>query len=309
MARRRRPHESRTTTTAAAALLGLAFSGSAAEALRPDFLSRNNNAHPASVAVQHHCSFPPGPGSSGDRSLALAALSPSGRRGARVWRLEAAGYGPAFGQETEEDDEETAAAAAAAATTARNTRLIQTAAAVRMATTQKAMSAAAEGQESREQGKTNETGRKRAMLRRMRRRAKAKIKAIPTLKLDSSGERGGATKKSGMKNSSKKPKPRINIGRRSDADTAPVEGNSSGDRRRGGQRKRNSKRKSKSKSRGWGVGAVGSAVFGRPVRFVRRNLDTCKSFVSSRERIHWASLFMATYILSTSVVPRLPTST
>lgn len=182
-----------------------------------------------------------------------------------------------------------------------------------MAATEKAMSAAAAaaatavsaGREGRDQGTANETGRKRAMLRRMRRRAKAKIKSIPALMVDSSysvGGRRGETEKSGEHNHTA-----------ADAGAAAVKGNSSsGNKRgRGGQKRRRrkkikSKSERKSKDRNWGVGAVGSAVFGRPVRFVRRNVDACKSFVGSRERIHWASLFMATYILSTSVVPRLP---
>lgn len=287
MARRRRPREWQIRT--AATLLSLAFSRSATEGL---LASSSNafakNAHSGAVtrAVQHHhhyhCSIP----ESGHR-IALSAVTPSGRRSARVWRLGAASCGDARG-----DDEN---AAAAAAITARNTRLVQAAAALRMAATERAMSAAP-ADESQQQGQdqNREVGKKRAMLRRMRRRAKARIKAIPARVLDSSPGDGRATT-SGAKN---RPRPRVRSGRRSNSSSNNSGGvaDSDGECLDGRSRQR----------RRWGVGAVGSAVFGAPTRFVRRKADACKSFVTSRQRVHWASLVMATYIFVTSVIPRLP---
>lgn len=123
-----------------------------------------------------------------------------------------------------------------------------------------------------------EGNRSSSSLRRMRQRAKAKIKAIPGV-LDPSG--AGRKKKRGSANKVKKKAGNINKG----ADDGEPDRPS------------------------WGPGALGSAlcsaVFGRPVRFFQRKVDACKSFVASRERIHWASLGMATYIITTSVVPRL----
>lgn len=300
MARRRRPREWHTRT--AATLLSLAFSRSTTEGL----LTSSSNAfakNAGSRSVQHHqqehhhhCSIP-----SNSNRIALSAVSPGGRRGARVWRLEAARYGAAGG-----DDEGAAAAAA------RNTRLIQAAAAAAAgnAATEKAMpekampaAPADGGQQQQGQDQDRDVGKKRAMLRRMRRRAKAKIKAIPARVLDSSpGGRRAETSR--VKNA---PRALIGFGGNSGSGSGSsshskgVEGAAdSGGEGRGGRRRRR---------RGWGAGAVGSAVFGTPASFVRRKVAACKSFVTSRERVHWASLAMATYIFTTSVVPRLPAGT
>eukprot|EP00752_Nemacystus_decipiens_P006860 g6162.t1 len=137
------------------------------------------------------------------------------------------------------------------------------------------------------------------MLRRMRRRAKAKIRAIPARALDSSpgGLRPDTT---GVKD---RWRAQVGFGggsrsSGSSSDCRDVAGVvDSGGEGRGGHRRQR---------KGWDVGAVGSAVLGTPVRFVRRKVGACKSFVTSRERIHWASLAMAAYIFTTSVVPRLP---
>lgn len=291
MARRRRPREWQTRT--AATLLGLAFSRSAAEAL---LTSSSNafakNTHPSAAAVQqHYCSLPAG---SGHNRIALSAAPPGGRHGARVWRL-----GPARTGTTEDDDE----GADAAAVTARNTRLVQAAAAVRMAATaDKAMSAtpaeADQGQHQRGRDQGEEEGKKRAVLRRVRRRAKAKIKAIPARILDSSSP-GGRRRRSKKTSGKKRPQRArlFSFGRRSSESGGVAGVADGGGEDRGGRGRQR---------RSWGVGAVGSAVFGTPARFVRRKVDACKSFVTSRDRVHWASLAMAVYIFATSVAPRVP---
>lgn len=284
MARRRRPRELQTRT--AATLLSLAFSSSTGEAL----LTSSSNAlakdaHSRAVAVQHHCSIP----GSGHR-IALSAVPPSRRRGACAWRPGAAALG-AIGS----DDE-------GAAITVRYTRLVQAAAVLRMAAADKAVSAGpADKGQQQGQDQDRYVGKKRAMLRRMRRRAKAKIKTIPTPArvLDSPPGGGGRRAKiSGVKN---RPRARIDFGRSgggsggSRDEAGVADGGGEG---RGGDRRQ---------KRSLGVGAVGSAVFGTPARFVRRKVYACRSFVASLPRVHWASLAMAMYIFTTSVVPRLPT--
>lgn len=46
--------------------------------------------------------------------------------------------------------------------------------------------------------------------------------------------------------------------------------------------------------------AVGRIVVRKPLGYFRRKTNSCKSFIASRERIHWVSLVMATYIIATS---------
>lgn len=46
-------------------------------------------------------------------------------------------------------------------------------------------------------------------------------------------------------------------------------------------------------------------AWGRPVRFVRGRALACKLFLATRRPIHWASFWMATYIATTAVVPKL----
>lgn len=135
-------------------------------------------------------------------------------------------------------------------------------------------------------GKEGNRGFSSSSLRRMRQRAKAKIKAMPAV-LDPAGAGRKKVLGSSVKNKVDK----------MEAGNINKEGADDGGEPAVGRR------------RSWGPGAVGSAlcsaVFGRPVRFFQRRVDACKSFVASRERVHWASLAMATYIVTTSVVPRL----
>lgn len=103
---------------------------------------------------------------------------------------------------------------------------------------------------------------KRAALRRMRRKTKAKIKAIP---VGSSSRRDGWKDRNRFFN--------VNF---ADARAATASG-----------------------LRNWG-GAVGNVVVRKPLGYFRRKADSCRSFIASRERIHWVSLAMATYIIATS---------
>ncbi|CAM9716163.1 unnamed protein product, partial [Hapterophycus canaliculatus] len=298
MARCRRPRER--PATAAVAILGLALSRSTTEALRPTSLlsSRKTASGGAVAAVQHRSSFP----AVGVRgSTVLAALPSSGQRGALVWRLEAAGYGPAFGQRDGSEDEENAAAAAAAA--AKNKRLIQRAAAAAAArATGSEVSTAMSAGCQQDKQQREETGKKRQMVRRVRRRAKAKIQAILPDDTCSSAhvERGAAVPSAATRT--------INTAVTGSGSASSASSASSGVAEEasviGGSTKSSSGRRKK--RRNWGVGAVGDVVVGRPSRYVRRKIDRCKSYIGSRQRVHWASLAMATYIFATSVVPRLP---
>ena len=109
---------------------------------------------------------------------------------------------------------------------------------------------------------------KRAALRRMRRKERAKIKVIP----DASNSKKG---------SNRVVREKVQNVKMTEA-TAPVV----------------------SSRRGWGAG-VRDTVVGKPLRFLGRNLDACRAFIASRERIHWVSLGMAIYIASSSLRPRL----
>lgn len=46
-------------------------------------------------------------------------------------------------------------------------------------------------------------------------------------------------------------------------------------------------------------------VWGAPTRFVNRRVAAFKSFLASRRLTHWANLWMAAYIATTIVFPRL----
>lgn len=101
---------------------------------------------------------------------------------------------------------------------------------------------------------SRELTEKRAALRRMRRKTKAKIKAIP---VGSSIQRDGSRVRNRFFN--------INV---ADARAATA--------------------------------AVGNVVVRKPLGYFRRKANSCKSFIASRERVHWVSLAMATYIIATS---------
>ncbi|CAM9867084.1 unnamed protein product, partial [Scytosiphon promiscuus] len=271
MARCRRPRER--PATAAVAILGLALSRTTTEALQPTSLLSSRKTASEVVpagAVEPRPSFPV---VGGRPSTALAAFPSSARRGAHDWRIGAAGYGPAFGHRDGSEDEETAAAADDdddGVAASKNKRLIQRAAAAARATGSEARRAMTAGHQQ-DQQQREEAGRKPSMVRRIRRRAKAKIRAIPAGEAPSSANvEGGAA--------------------------VPAAANRNPETVRGQKKKR----------RTWGFAAVGDAVVGRPSRLVRRKVDGCKSFIGSRQRVHWASLAMATYIFATSVVPRLP---
>eukprot|EP00903_Cladosiphon_okamuranus_P006910 g6725.t1 len=139
-----------------------------------------------------------------------------------------------------------------------------------------------------EQDRDRDVGKKKAMPRRMRRRARAKIKATPV------ATRGQPAKMGDVTNG---PRARIGFGGSigGSRDVAGV-ADDCGEGRGGRRRQR----------RSWGVGAIGSAVFRTPARFAGRKVRACKSFVTSRQPVHWASLAMAAYIFTTSLVPRLP---
>lgn len=137
----------------------------------------------------------------------------------------------------------------------------------------------------------DEEGRKRTARRLMRRRANAKIRAIPA---SASATRGAVTD-----NRVARPKQDKEEASRHEKQTAS--------RRR--TRTDHSSSPSPSKSGGgpksWGI-AICNAVLERPKRYVKGRVDACKLFVATRERVHWASLGMALYIASTTVVPRIP---
>ncbi|CBN77984.1 trypsin-like serine protease [Ectocarpus siliculosus] len=294
----RRKNREINTATAVASLLGLALSRSTAEALRPAFVGSGSNApHGAAKAasgaagsVQHHCSLLP---ARRGGSIARAARPYGNREYARILRLRAAGYGAAFGQgdgkekEDEEEKEEEDVAA-------KSKRLLQRAAA--------AVRTADQGQQRDQGEQEGERMRKRDVFRRRRRRANAKIQAVPVL--DSSCEQtaGGGSAEA----------PILNFGQRGRSRNSSSGACSSGaavDVAAAGGGHGSSKIEPKKDRRRWGPAAVGSAVFVTPVRFVRRKVDDCRSFVVSRERVHWASLAMASYIFATSVLPRLPAGT
>lgn len=284
------------TATAVASLLGLALSRSTAEALRPAFVGPGSNApHVAAKAASgaagsvQHCSLLP---ARRGGSIARAARPYGNREYARILRLRAAGYGAAFGQgdgekkDEEEKEEEDVAA--------KNKRLLQRAAA--------AVRTADQGQQRDQGEQEGERMRKRDVFRRRRRRANAKIQAVPVL--DSSCEQtaGGGSAEAPILNFGRRGRSR-NSSSGASSSSAAVHVAAAGD---GGG---SSKIEPKKDRRRWGPAAVGSAVFVTPVRFVRRKVDDCRSFVVSRERVHWASLAMASYIFATSVLPRLPAGT
>lgn len=296
---RRRPRERR----AATALLTFVLSRSTARALCPASLARTSNALLASGAR------PPVVGASGASSLPCgravhrdgrAATTVSGEGAARSCRLQAAGYGTAFGtgrsgdddgdsdgDEQEGGNESDAAAAAAAATAGAEAR------------TPAAPAAPAAPSEL---GNHSEGALKNPLLHRIRRRSKAKIKATPAAAaLDHAAspraKRAAAASGNGSIKEMKNKKRRLKAKGRNI--NMAGGGGRSGSGRGGdltGEREPMS----------WPA-AVCSAVFGTPARLVQRRVDACKSFVASRERVHWASLGMAVYILTTSVVPRLGT--
>lgn len=51
--------------------------------------------------------------------------------------------------------------------------------------------------------------------------------------------------------------------------------------------------------------AVGDVVWGRPARYVRGRVEACRVFLVSRRRIHWLTVGMAAYIVTTTVAPRV----
>ncbi len=302
MNRRRRPREFHTTT--AAALLGLAFSRSMAEALRPPlpFAGAAPGSGAAVLVQQQRCA--PLPRS--EARTAPPAARPGGRHDARFFRLQAAGHGAALGQ-AEGDDEP-------AASSARNTPpLIQQqqqqqqqqqriAAGLRTAATEEGQQTGVDPDE--------EAGGKRTLLRRARRRANAKIKAVPAGVLDASAAAGANATRGLTNTASSSGSGGVSGGGGGGGGGGPTNGGSVGEvaARVGSGESRGTKEKT-ARRRGGTVGAVCGAVIGTPARFVRERVDTCKQFVKSRERVHWANLAMAAYIFTTSVVPRLPTGT
>ncbi|CAM9693783.1 unnamed protein product [Ectocarpus sp. 13 AM-2016] len=300
MNHRRRKREIN-NATAVASLLGLALSRSTSEALRPAFVGPVINApHVSAKAASgaagsvQHCSLLP---VRRDGSIGRAARSYGNRECARILRLRAAGYGAAFGRgdgkekEDEEEKEEEDVAA-------KNKRLLERAAAAVRTADQGRQRDQGEQGENMRQGERME---KRDVFGRRRRRANAKIQAVPVL--DSSCEltAGGGSPEA----------PILNFGRRGGSCNSNSGASSSGvvDVATAGGGGGSGKIEPKMDRRRWGPAAVGSAIFGMPMRFVRRKVDDCRSFVVSRERVHWASLAMASYIFATSVLPRLPAGT
>lgn len=294
---RRRPRERRAT----AALLALVLSRPAARALCPSSLARTNNSNALRASTRPQTAATGATSSSLPRGRASHLGGRSTVAGAgRSWRLQAAGYGTAFGagrndDDGSDDDEQergdesdtqmsAAAATAAAATAAADARA---AAAARAAPSE-----------------VGNDSLKPSVLQRMRRRSKAKIKAstpsAAVLEPASSrrSKRAAAAPPRISSNSTRENKKRrikgkgrnINLAGSGDRDGGSGRGLKTGGRER----------------KSW-AGAVCNAVFGTPKRFVQRRVEACKAFVESRERVHWASLGMAIYILTTSVVPRLGT--
>lgn len=294
---RRRPRERRAT----AALLALVLSRPAARALCPSSLARTNNSNALRASTRPQTAATGATSSSLPRGRASHLGGRSTVAGAGTsWRLQAAGYGTAFGagrndDDGSDDDEQergdesdtqmsAAAATAAAATAAADARA---AAAARAAPSE-----------------VGNDSLKPSVLQRMRRRSKAKIKAstpsAAVLEPASSrrSKRAAAAPPRISSNSTRENKKRrikgkgrnINLAGSGDRDGGSGRGLKTGGRER----------------KSW-AGAVCNAVFGTPKRFVQRRVEACKAFVESRERVHWASLGMAIYILTTSVVPRLGT--
>eukprot|EP00904_Undaria_pinnatifida_P004464 jgi/Undpi1/14018/HiC_scaffold_9.g03669.m1 len=301
---RRRPRERRAT----AALLALVLSRPAARALCPSSLARTNNSNALRASTRPQTAATGATSSSLPRGRASHLGGRSTVAGAGTsWRLQAAGYGTAFGagrndddgsddDELERGDESDAQMSAAAATAAAATAAAD------------ARAAAAARAAPSEVGNDS---LKPSVLQRMRRRSEEKIKAstpsAAVLEPASSrrSKRAAAAPPRNSSNSTRENKKRrikgkgrnINLAGSGDRDGG------SGDRDGGiGRGLKTGGRERKS----W-AGAVCNAVFGTPKRFVQRRVEACKAFVESRERVHWASLGMAIYILTTSVVPRLGT--
>lgn len=294
---RRRPRERRAT----AALLALVLSRPAARALCPSSLARTNNSNALRASTRPQTAATGATSSSLPRGRASHLGGRSTVAGAGTsWRLQAAGYGTAFGagrndddgsddDEQERGDESDAQMSAAAATAAAATAAAD------------ARAAAAARAAPSEVGNDS---LKPSVLQRMRRRSKAKIKAstpsAAVLEPASSrrSKRAAAAPPRISSNSTRENKKRrikgkgrnINLAGSGDRDGGSGRGLKTGGRER----------------KSW-AGAVCNAVFGTPKRFVQRRVEACKAFVESRERVHWASLGMAIYILTTSVVPRLGT--
>lgn len=284
---RHRPRKRNT----AVAIIGLTLSKSAARDLYPSFLAVSTRLPSPADAFQHCClRSPPATAeavASRRRSKTTYCRSNS-RHGARLWPLKGNTFGSLSeqgressdnGESEESEDRVSAAAAVLAAATA--------AAATAESLEAPPTTATSSLQDDRSREAAD---KRRAVLRRMRRKSNAKIKSTPPIL----SEERPAERRARKSNKKKR------VGSSAAADVAQLARNKARNVDKTG-----TERQEWGKS--WG-GEICGAVFGRPTRFFRRKVDACKSFVASRQRIHWASLGMAAYIATTSVVPRLATS-
>lgn len=255
------------------ALLALTLSSSPTRALRPASVATSSGLtriRPPGDAARFSGAVRPVPGGRAVCETPAASTSNT-RRSESVWRLGAAGYGSAFGKGSSDNEQENEQEKEEVREEPIRNRVSAAAKLAASAASEASSAAALLAAEL-----NRESQSKRATLWRTRRRARAKIKAAPAAAIGSSAPAERGVRKAAVNTGVKARN--VNLG----GDDA-VSG--------------------RSERRSWG-GAIGSAVFGTPTRFFRRRVDACKSFVTSRERVHWVSLVMALYIATTSIAPR-----